>query len=233
MVILLGSGCSGGDEEEPAILMPDVVGLRLDVALSDIENAGISEEAEILGGGTFGVIDEANWEVCEQTPEAGEPIADDTPRLVIERECDSSDEDNSSSEEPTPTESISEATPTPEQTEVSEGEDSSSTAEEMEAKLEENIGLQIPELCGIDDDYDHWSCFYDGVEDGSGYLRVNLTTDGGWSDQELEELAATAGRHWFNFIGCDFPDLDTIVVRVNGIDHNVFRSSTLVDQVCD
>ena len=33
--------------------------------------------------------------------------------------------------------------------------------------------------------------------------------------------ANKAGRHWFKFIGCDFPQLATIVVNINGVDHNV------------
>lgn len=226
-------GCGSSDEESP-ILMPDVTGSRLDVALSDIERAGIDDEVEILGGGMLGIVDESNWEVCDQVPLGGKPV-DGAPRLTVERECNP-DEQPESSEESTSAPSESDAVPTtspeaaaPEPTpEVR----SSAAAVEMEAKYEENLALDITELCGIDGNYSHWSCFYDGVEDGPGYLRVNLTTDGGWSEAELSEMATTAGRHWFNFIGCDYPDLDTIVVRVNGVDHNVFRSDTNVDLMC-
>jgi len=69
--------------------MPDVVGLQLDVAKSDIERAGYSQDIEILGGGMFGVVDDRNWVVCEQIPAPGENIAD--PRLVVDRECAAAD----------------------------------------------------------------------------------------------------------------------------------------------
>lgn len=68
-----------------------------------------------------------------------------------------------------------------------------------------------------------WACYYDRVEGAPAYLRVVLSTPGGLSSSELDQLADRAGMHWFNFIGCDFSDLDTIVVRVNGIDHNYYR----------
>lgn len=65
--------------------MPDVVGLQLDVAKSDIERAGFDGDVEIVGGGLFGVVDDSNWVVCEQGPAAGESLAE--PRLIVEREC--------------------------------------------------------------------------------------------------------------------------------------------------
>ena len=48
--------------DEPAA-MPDVVGEQLDVALSEIESAGFTEDVELLGGGTLGVVVKANWQV--------------------------------------------------------------------------------------------------------------------------------------------------------------------------
>lgn len=81
--------------------MPDVVGSRLDAALSDLERAGVKDDAEVLGGGTFGVIDESNWEVCEQLPAAGQAVTD-TPRLTVERTCpETSQAAGPSSESPT------------------------------------------------------------------------------------------------------------------------------------
>ena len=228
------TGC-GGASETDAILMPDVTGVRLDIALSDIEHAGITEKVEVLGGGTFGVVDETNWQVCEQKPAAGEAI-DGAPRLVVDRECGGEPtEDPTPTQQSTPVERPSQAAATPSPQEIVEEKSSSATATaaEMEATLKKAISMDISDLCGIDGDYMHWSCWYDGVEDGDNYLQVNLTTDGGWSDVELENLAATAGRHWFNFIACEYPDLSTIVVRVNGIDHDVYRWDTLADQMCD
>lgn len=83
-----------------------------------------------------------------------------------------------------------------------------------------------------DDSYTQWACFYDGVESGASYLRVNLTTDGGWSNQNLQDMALKAGRDWFNFVGCDFPDLKMIVVSVNGLDVSVPRANTNADSLC-
>ena len=76
--------CSGGTDDP--LVMPDVVGLNLDVALSDLERVGYDEDPEILGGGTFGVVNESNWEVCEQLPAPGEEITTQ-PRLTVERDC--------------------------------------------------------------------------------------------------------------------------------------------------
>ncbi|PFG41426.1 uncharacterized protein DUF4839 [Isoptericola jiangsuensis] len=82
MILAVVAGCSDG--EPPT--MPDVVGQQLDVALSDIDRAGISDEAEIIGGGLFGVVDESNWTVCDQLPLAGD-AAVEQPRLTVERAC--------------------------------------------------------------------------------------------------------------------------------------------------
>lgn len=67
--------------------MPVLVGLRLDLALSDLEVLGIAkDDVELLGGGTLGVVDESNWYVCDQRPAAGETQLVNL-RLVVEREC--------------------------------------------------------------------------------------------------------------------------------------------------
>jgi hypothetical protein len=92
-VSLLVAGCS----DEAALVMPDVTGKRLDVAISDVERAGISDEVEVLGGGMFGVVDESNWTVCSQEPENGTEISI-APRLTVERSCDI---DSAPSTEPT------------------------------------------------------------------------------------------------------------------------------------
>ena len=82
-VTLLLTGCSGGG----VVTMPDVVGKNLDVALSDVERAGINDEVEVLGGGIFGVVDESNWTVCSQEPEDGTDVSS-APRLTVDRTCD-------------------------------------------------------------------------------------------------------------------------------------------------
>lgn len=50
-------------------LVPDLVGQPLDVALDRLARAGF--EADVEGGGLFGVIEEDNWEVASQSPEPG------------------------------------------------------------------------------------------------------------------------------------------------------------------
>jgi beta-lactam-binding protein with PASTA domain len=49
--------------------VPDVVGLRLDVARDRIEDDGFAVERS--GGGLFGVVVESNWQVESQSPPAG------------------------------------------------------------------------------------------------------------------------------------------------------------------
>lgn len=67
--------------------MPDVVGQQFDVALAGLERAGIEDEPDVSGGGTFGVIDESNWTVCDQSPAAGTAVTG-APQLTVDRSCD-------------------------------------------------------------------------------------------------------------------------------------------------
>lgn len=99
-------------------------------------------------------------------------------------------------------------------------------ADAMEQSFVAASGGPVKSMC--DAAMTHWSCFYDGVESGSGYLVVELSTP---ARMNAGALAKTAGMHWFNFIHCQFPDLKMIVVRVNGVDHNVARSSTSADRL--
>ncbi|MEI6621736.1 MAG: DUF2510 domain-containing protein [Actinomycetes bacterium] len=76
------------DHSATAPKMPAVAGQRLDVAQSDLKAAGVNlTDVEVVGGGTFGVVDESNWMVCSQRPAAGAPIAQ--VRLVVDRTCPS------------------------------------------------------------------------------------------------------------------------------------------------
>lgn len=52
--------------------VPDLVGQPLDTARERLERA--SFEADLDGGGLFGVIDDDNWEVVAQRPDAGEQL---------------------------------------------------------------------------------------------------------------------------------------------------------------
>lgn len=56
--------------------------------MSDIERAGFDDEVEVLGGGTFGIVEKSNWVVCEQLPAAGEAVTD-APRVSFDRSCPS------------------------------------------------------------------------------------------------------------------------------------------------
>lgn len=215
LICLLLAGLAACGSEK-ATAMPDVKGQRLDVALSDIERAGVEEEVEVLGGGLFGVIDESNWQVCEQLPAAGQTVTD-APRLTVERVCEADTD---------PAEAAPEATsPTPSPATSPDTTDARAIEKAFQSVIP---GLKIKDMC--DASYTHWACFYEGVGDSPGDLQVRLTTDGGWSDADLETLAEQAGRHWFNFIGCKFRDLNAIVVTVNGVDYNVYRSD--VRPVC-
>lgn len=78
------SACGGGSS--PSASMPSVTGERLDLAYSDLSAAGVGhDDVEIVGGGTFGVLDESNWIVCEQRPSAGAAAV--SVRLVVDRSC--------------------------------------------------------------------------------------------------------------------------------------------------
>ena len=110
LAILLGfAGC--GSDKNP--VMPDVTGKKLDVAKGAIKDAGFEDEVKVDGGGAFGVIKESNWEVCDQSPVAGEAVSD-APRLTVDRSCDDDAEPSETSKagetpsetlEPDPTDS--------------------------------------------------------------------------------------------------------------------------------
>lgn len=74
------AGCGGG----PNGPVPDVVGKRLDVAKRTIDAAGYGTEE--LGGGMFGVVEEANWVVCDTEPTAGATTDSDV-KLIVDRSC--------------------------------------------------------------------------------------------------------------------------------------------------
>jgi hypothetical protein len=70
--------------------MPDVTGKKLDVAKSAIKDAGFEDEVKVDGGGVFGVIEESNWQVCDQSPVVGADLSD-APRLTVDRSCDNAE----------------------------------------------------------------------------------------------------------------------------------------------
>jgi hypothetical protein len=199
--------------------MPNVTGQRLDLAERNLQRAGFDpNKITIVGGGLFGVVVKSNWQVCSQTPAPGKVVSF-APRLKIGRTCESVQQTTVPTTSPTPTQP---STPTT----VPQGVDASAMEKDFLAHLAAGGVQSINGLC--DPGYTNWSCFYSGVSSGPGYLRVNLETDGGLSDPELETMANQAGGAWFINIGCDFPNLQTIVVRINGVDHNVYRGDTEV-----
>ena len=72
--------------EDPVreVAVPDVAGEQLDVARERVEAAGFA--VDVSGGGTFGVVEESNWVVGDQTPPPGEALAPgDVVTLTAER----------------------------------------------------------------------------------------------------------------------------------------------------
>jgi beta-lactam-binding protein with PASTA domain len=99
------AGCGGATGP-----VPDVTGDRLDVAKSELSDAGF--DTEEIGGGTFGIINESNWTVCETDPPAG-ATGGGKVKLIVDRECSTTTTGGSSAdEEPTP-DSTPKATETP------------------------------------------------------------------------------------------------------------------------
>lgn len=81
-----GQTTEPGKASEQQTVMPDVVGKRLDIALDEIKSAGFEDEVDVSSTGTFGVVDESNWTVCEQSPAAGKPVTSE-PKLAVDRSC--------------------------------------------------------------------------------------------------------------------------------------------------
>lgn len=105
--VVLGScgGGSAGGADDAGAVMPDVIGRQLDIALSDITDAGFDDDVDVDGGGTFGVVVESNWTVCAQSPAPGQPL--DAPKLTVDRECEAAADASSppvDTEAPAPTE---------------------------------------------------------------------------------------------------------------------------------
>ena len=64
--------------------VPALVGQRLDVALHRLKRARFT--AEVEGGGLFGILQEANWDVVEQSPGPGTMLEQGSQvRLKVER----------------------------------------------------------------------------------------------------------------------------------------------------
>ena len=87
-IVSEGGGSSGepsGSSGEPSgVTIPSLVGEPLDVAESEVDDLGLRSDR--VGGGLFGVLVPADWEVCDTAPEAGSVARPrSTVRLVIDR----------------------------------------------------------------------------------------------------------------------------------------------------
>jgi hypothetical protein len=230
--LVVGLAACGGSKQNasPKTVMPDVKGRQLDVALSDIKRAGFKDKVDVSGGGTFGIVEKSNWKVCEQSPAARQAITT-APRLTVDRSCDDAATASTKPRTTTVPATTSPKTSQPSSpATVDNGLDASAMEKAYLGHLANNGVRSIKSMC--DSSNTHWACFYEGVSDGPGYLRVNLQTGGIGSPADLDTMANQAGRAWFNFIGCDFPKLTMIVVTINGLDHNIPRSETNADATC-
>lgn len=96
---LLTLSIAGCGSDSPGV-MPDVQGKQLDAAKSTISDASIDDEVKVEGGGTFGVVNESNWQVCRQSPAPGAAVTG-APQLTVDRSCSPGPETSTPS---TPTE---------------------------------------------------------------------------------------------------------------------------------
>lgn len=101
-VLAICSACGG--ESKPAS-MPSLLGKRLDVAKDDLKSAGVdSGDVDVVGGGTFGVVDESNWTVCAQKPKSGSKVGSKV-RVIVDRECTAEDSNGPSASAKSPSSS--------------------------------------------------------------------------------------------------------------------------------
>ena len=76
-------GAGGGGTVVTKTVVPDVVGERLDAALERLARSGF--EADVQGGGLFGVLEESNWLVVAQDPAEGFHEQGSSVRVEVDR----------------------------------------------------------------------------------------------------------------------------------------------------
>jgi hypothetical protein len=112
LVVTFGlMGCGAAKD----VTMPEVTGKKLDAAYDKIKSAGFDDKDKIKieGGGTFGVVMEGNWTICEQSPAAGKTVSGAL-TLTVERSCDDYGDQGTDEPTETPSEtSIDDPTPSP------------------------------------------------------------------------------------------------------------------------
>ncbi|WP_436793479.1 PASTA domain-containing protein [Actinospongicola halichondriae] len=223
------AGCGSSEDTATAKVMPDVIGQQLDDALSVIEAAGIEAEVDVDGGGLFGIVDESNWRVCDQTPGAGAEV-DQSPRLSVDRSC--GDDNDEVADEPVDDRDDDENEPEPDpiveddsnEPEEAPAFDGTAYVAAIEDRVVEILGVEINDACDFNDL--RWHCFYDGLtgRDSPSRVDVHLGFPGDISDAEQREYAADARLHLFNFVGEEYPELLTIVsYNSNGLDIGTTR----------
>jgi hypothetical protein len=86
-----GSQQQGGQGQDDQgdngpVVVPSLVGMRLDDASAALATANLAREID--GGGLFGVVDDTAWMVCDTTPEAGTEVAPGEVVVVhVDRSC--------------------------------------------------------------------------------------------------------------------------------------------------
>jgi hypothetical protein len=65
----------------------DLVGERLDVAETELDQSGIGYTA--VGGGTFGIVVKSDWVVCQTKPSGGQPVLGTVDLIVDHFSCSS------------------------------------------------------------------------------------------------------------------------------------------------
>lgn len=87
------------------------------------------------------------------------------------------------------------------------------------------MGLLLLQQLSLDCAAGPWSCYFDSLGDYNEHaVYVRLKTDGGWKASGLTTLADNAGTDWLKAVGADFPALYTVVVTVDGVEHEVRTS---------
>lgn len=67
--------------------MPNVTAKNLQVAEDAIKTAGGDpDKVKVAGGGKLGIVVKSNWQVCSQSPAAGEALPA-SPQLIVARNC--------------------------------------------------------------------------------------------------------------------------------------------------
>ena len=95
--------------------------------------------------------------------------------------------------------------------------DKAAYAKKAEANFVAQLGSPIADGC--DSAVTVWQCFYDGVKAKSkNRLDIAMTTPGDVSKDDAKAFSERARMAWFNFLGAEYKDLDTIVTFVNGTD---------------